>query len=185
MGRWEASRIRTRSLSNLGPTLPARERTGDHTSPSREPVECAVFLRSQLPFSAPCRLPFGSMGCPRRMARSTLVSVGPAPRRSAGLARFAVFVVVFIRRSVGAPLSPTDFPEDPENNRCSTLFHLLVPGGKWQTLSTSPVWSASRCNSHFRSRRREPLLPPPSAVISSRPAPGYRRRPSARHQPRI
>src|ERR1017187_2155959 len=24
-----------------------------------------------------------------------------------------------------------------ENNRCSTLFHLLVPGGKWQTASRS------------------------------------------------
>jgi len=23
------------------------------------------------------------------------------------------------------------------------LFHLLVPGGKWQTASVSPVWSAS------------------------------------------
>jgi hypothetical protein len=32
--------------------------------------------------------------------------------------------------------------EMKENSRCSTLFHLLVPGGKWQTVSVSPVWSA-------------------------------------------
>src|SRR5260370_39804323 len=72
-----------------------------------------------------------------------------------------------------------------ENNRCSTLFHLLVPGGKSQTLSASPVWSARRCNSHFQSRRRQPLLPPPSTVISSRCAGRYRPRPSPRPQPRI
>src|ERR1039458_5648255 len=69
-----------------------------------------------------------------------------------------------------------------ENNRCSTLFHLLVPGGKWQTASVSPVLSASPCNSHFQSRRRQPLLPPLSAVISNRRTRGYRRRPSARHE---
>src|ERR1019366_2035594 len=52
-----------------------------------------------------------------------------------------------------------------ENNRCSTLFHLLVPGGKWQTASVSPVWSARPCNSHFHRRRRQPLLPPPLAAL--------------------
>ena len=30
------------------------------------------------------------------------------------------------------------------NMRCSILFHLLVPGGKWQTLIFSPVASAMR-----------------------------------------
>ena len=35
-----------------------------------------------------------------------------------------------------------------------------------------PSSSASRCNSHFHKRTREPLLPPPSAVISSRFAKG-------------
>jgi hypothetical protein len=29
--------------------------------------------------------------------------------------------------------SPRQFEEMKENRRCSTLFHLLVPGGKWQT----------------------------------------------------
>src|SRR2546426_7893772 len=70
-----------------------------------------------------------------------------------------------------------------ENNRCSTLFHLLVPDGKWQTVSVRPVWSARRCNSHFHSRRRQPLLPPPSAVSNSRPARGEKRRASAPHHP--
>src|SRR5712692_8829919 len=43
-----------------------------------------------------------------------------------------------------------------ENSRCSILFHLLVPGGKWHTAISSPVSSASFCNSifHSRSRRR-------------------------------
>jgi hypothetical protein len=35
-----------------------------------------------------------------------------------------------------------------------------------------PSSSASRCNSHFHKRTREPLLPPSSAVISSRFAKG-------------
>jgi hypothetical protein len=32
-----------------------------------------------------------------------------------------------------------------ENKQCSILFHLLVPGGKWQTEICSPVSSASCC----------------------------------------
>ena len=55
-----------------------------------------------------------------------------------------------------------------ENRRCSILFHLLVPGGKWRTSMDMSSSLASRCNSRFHSRRREPLLPPPSAVISRR-----------------
>ena len=47
------------------------------------------------------------------------------------------------------------------------LFHLLVPGGKWQTLIGRPVWSASRCSSVFHRRVRLPLEPPQSAVIVS------------------
>ena len=59
-----------------------------------------------------------------------------------------------------------------ENRRCSILFHLLVPGGKWQTEISSPVSSASFCNSHFHSLTRAPLLPPESAVINRRLACG-------------
>jgi hypothetical protein len=59
-----------------------------------------------------------------------------------------------------------------ENKRCSILFHLLVPGGKWQTETYSPVSSANCCNSHFHNRTRAPLLPPESAVINRRRACG-------------
>jgi hypothetical protein len=57
-----------------------------------------------------------------------------------------------------------------ENNRCSILFHLLVPGGKWQTSISSSVSSASFCSSTFHSLGRLPLEPPQSAVIVSRGA---------------
>src|SRR5450756_1896857 len=72
-----------------------------------------------------------------------------------------------------------------ENNRCSTLFHLLVPGGRWQTRIDSPVAFANFCRLTFHNRKRYPLLPPPSAVISNRRAFGYSRFPSTRHHPRI
>ena len=44
-----------------------------------------------------------------------------------------------------------------ENIRCSILFHLLVPGGKWQTLISSPVSRASCCNAIFHNLTRLPL----------------------------
>src|SRR5258708_31020262 len=72
-----------------------------------------------------------------------------------------------------------------ENRRCSTLFHLLVPGGRWLTTMSRPSSLASFCNSRFHSRTREPLLPPPSAVISNRVALGERARPTACHPPRV
>src|SRR5437762_14188337 len=52
-----------------------------------------------------------------------------------------------------------------EKSRCSILFHLLVPGGRWLTAMSTPSSLASFCSSRFHSRTREPLLPPPSAVI--------------------
>jgi hypothetical protein len=57
-----------------------------------------------------------------------------------------------------------------ENSRCSILFHLLVPGGRWHTLMARPVWAASAASSVFQVRRRLPLAPPQSAVINSRSA---------------
>src|SRR6266404_5583497 len=64
-----------------------------------------------------------------------------------------------------------------EKSRCSILFHLLVPGGRWQTMMSRPSSLASFWSSRFHSRTREPLLPPPPAfagaglaVISSRVA---------------
>src|ERR1017187_10446704 len=57
--------------------------------------------------------------------------------------------------------------------RCSILFHLLVPGGKWQTETAIPVSSANLCRATFHSLVLLPLLPPPSAIISNSRAFGY------------
>src|ERR1700737_5213139 len=72
-----------------------------------------------------------------------------------------------------------------ENSRCSILFHLLVPGGKWQTVISSPVSSASLCSSSFQRRTLAPLLPPESAVISNLPALGYAAVPIDSHHRRM
>src|SRR3974390_1688676 len=50
-----------------------------------------------------------------------------------------------------------------EKRRCSILFHLLGPGGRWLTTMSSPSSLASFRSSRFHSRTREPLLPPPPA----------------------
>src|SRR2546429_3663739 len=44
-----------------------------------------------------------------------------------------------------------------ENRRCSILFHLLVPGGRWQTVMGIRNSFASLCSSIFHRRRRWPL----------------------------
>src|SRR5262245_58611947 len=72
-----------------------------------------------------------------------------------------------------------------ENNRCSTLFHFDVPGGKWHTVTCRPVSAANSANLAFHAQGRLPLDPPQSAVISNRSAPGYRSRPTLYHQARI
>lgn len=59
-----------------------------------------------------------------------------------------------------------------ENSRCSILFHFDVPGGKWQTVISSPVSTARAATSAFHTRVRQLLEPPASAVISSRLACG-------------
>ena len=59
-----------------------------------------------------------------------------------------------------------------QNSRCSILFHLLVPGGKWQIVISSPDSAASRAISLFHARARYPLEPPASQVTSSRRAAG-------------
>ena len=41
-----------------------------------------------------------------------------------------------------------------QNSRCSILFHLQVPGGKWQTVISSPVPAASLASSAFHARLR-------------------------------
>ena len=57
-----------------------------------------------------------------------------------------------------------------ENSRCSILFHLEVPGGKWQQVISSPVSCASCASPAFQARFRQPLDPPASQVTSSRAA---------------
>src|SRR5712671_6851359 len=47
---------------------------------------------------------------------------------------------------------------------------LAGAGRQWQTMMSRPSSLASFWSSRFHSRTREPLLPPPSAVISSRVA---------------
>jgi hypothetical protein len=78
--------------------------------------------------------------------------------------------VVPIRLTITAKLTsgrPRQLRLMYENSRCSILFHLLVPGGKWQTVILRPVRFASCWSSHFHRRTRAPLLPPASAVMSS------------------
>ena len=58
---------------------------------------------------------------------------------------------------------------DRGNSRCWILFHLEVPGGRWQTVMSSPASAAKAASSVFHSRSRDPLEPPESAVISSCP----------------
>jgi hypothetical protein len=71
-----------------------------------------------------------------------------------------------------------------QNIRCSILFHLLVPGGKWHTEIRSPVSLANRCSSIFHRRQRLPFDPPPSAVTSNFVACGYTWRPMFCHHRR-
>ena len=47
---------------------------------------------------------------------------------------------------------PRQFMVMWENSRCSILFHFDVPGGKWQTVITSPVSAARAASSLFHTR---------------------------------
>src|SRR6202007_2163039 len=80
---------------------------------------------------------------------------------------------------------PLQFIFMKANRRCSTLFHLLVPGGIWQTVIGSLSSLANFCSSIFHNRTRHPLLPPASAVINRRLALGYRFFPITFHHRRI
>lgn len=55
---------------------------------------------------------------------------------------------------VAGQCRPRQFMEMCANNRCSILFHLLVPGGRWQTVTVSPVSAAKAASSTFHSRLR-------------------------------
>ena len=69
---------------------------------------------------------------------------------------------------------PRQFIVICENSLCSTVFHLLVPGGRWQTVTCRAALAANFANSIFQARTRDPLEPPPSAQINNRSALGYR-----------
>ena len=58
------------------------------------------------------------------------------------------------------------------NSRCSILFHLEVPGGKWQQVISRPVWAARAASPAFHALFVYPLEPPESQVTSSRGASG-------------
>src|SRR5215469_18907439 len=68
---------------------------------------------------------------------------------------------------------PRQFLLIKANSRCSILFHLLVPGGKCNTVIPVPSPSAKICSSAFHNLMRYPLLPPLSAVIKKSFAFGY------------
>src|SRR6478752_190854 len=72
-----------------------------------------------------------------------------------------------------------------ENKRCSILFHLLVPGGRWHTVIVSPISVASAASSVVHNRSRKPLDPPESAVINNLVAVGYASTPMVFHHRRI
>ena len=77
----------------------------------------------------------------------------------------AVPAVSFAAASKSRSGSPRQFDNMNEKSRCSTLFHLLVPGGKWYAAIPSCVSFAHRCSSSFHTPRRQPLLPPAFAVM--------------------
>src|SRR5229473_833161 len=55
---------------------------------------------------------------------------------------------------------PRQFPVMNEKSRCSILFHLEVPGGRWRMIKVRPISSASFCSSVFHNRLRLLSLPP-------------------------
>ena len=66
----------------------------------------------------------------------------------------------------GRPLhGESQFMVMKANRRCSILFHLLVPGGRWVTIIFRSASLAKRCSSRFHSLICGPLLPPQSAVM--------------------
>src|ERR1035437_807456 len=128
------------------------------------------------------------------MARSFIcralifMPIGELPSSSSAITLRPVVVVVAPMRLrivswLGRGL-PCQFLVIWENKRCSILFHLLVPGGRWQTLMSRPVSAARAASSVFQVRRRLPLEPPESAVMNNRAAWGYAPAPTVFHHER-
>src|SRR2546425_2143268 len=85
---------------------------------------------------------------------------GYVPRSNSHRTRRPVAVrVAQIRFTITARLTsgcPRQLRLMYENSRCSIVFHLLVPGGKWQVVMVRPVRLASCCSS-MRLSARHPL----------------------------
>src|SRR3972149_18758 len=111
-----------------------------------------------------------------KSSSDTLLPDGYGLVSSPALTRRPVRVVVAPIKFTTTSWLTSGFPRQfwvmAENKRCSILFHLLVPGGKWHTAISSPISSASFCSSSFHKRSLYPLLPPASEVISNRVATG-------------
>src|SRR5580693_5247370 len=68
--------------------------------------------------------------------------------------RLVVFEMRFTTVSYERNGRPRQLIEMKEKSRCSTLFHLLVPGGKWLTWIAMPSLSDTRCSSYFQTCER-------------------------------
>jgi|SRR5665647_1174563 len=69
------------------------------------------------------------------------VGYGPVSRTARTLRPVAVLVLAIRSTMTWWLVSgrPRQFRVIWENSRCSILFHLLVPGGRWATVTASPV----------------------------------------------
>src|SRR6266481_5193761 len=101
-----------------------------------------------------------------KSALLTLTPLGYLPVSSLLCTRSPVLVVVAaMRLTITSWLTrglPRQFCVMKENSRCSILFHLLVPGGRWQTVIVRPSSLARFCSSRFHNLTRARLPPPQS-----------------------
>ena len=81
-------------------------------------------------------------------------------------------VIKLITVSIDISGVPRQFLLIKQNILCPILFRLDVPGGKCETCISGFVTVANTCNCFFRSLSLEPLPPPLSLFIYSRPACG-------------
>jgi len=68
--------------------------------------------------------------------------------------RVVVAAMLFTMTSWLVKGRPRQFMVMWENSRCSILFHLEVPGGKWHTVISSPVSAARAASPVFHARAR-------------------------------
>jgi hypothetical protein len=69
-----------------------------------------------------------------------------------------------------------------QNSRCPILFHLRMPGGKWQAFKVIPTLSAKARSDFFHRRLRLAVSSATSAVINSLVARGMLAEPISFHQ---